>query len=47
MYSISFLSLPEFGPADELGSSFYISPLCLLLLSHTPLLLYAGVTSAD
>lgn len=32
---------PEFGPADELGSSFYISPLCLLLSSHVPLLLYA------
>lgn len=32
---------PEFGPADDFGSSFYISPLCLLLSSHVTLLLNA------
>lgn len=39
--TVFLFSPPEFGPADELGSSFYISPLCLLLLSHVPVLFYA------
>ena len=38
-----FFIPPEFGPVDELGSSFYISPLMPpSLVSHIPVLFYAS-----